>query len=182
MTGANAGTGTFSLVLDTSDHDKTSVGVAATATSYSVESDGRIALNFTTGTTARQLTGYLDGASNGYVIERGSASGNAGLLEAQMAGPFSDLPGLFVFGSQFPQSSSPVTLLPVVYFSGGNLSAANGSGYLAMDATTGRGVGTFQITALGGAGTVLYIVNADKMIALRYGSSSQNGALEWLVK
>jgi hypothetical protein len=87
-----------------------------------------------------------------------------------------------VFGSQFAQSSSPVSLLPVVYLSGGNLSAANGSGFVAIDAATGRGAGSFQITALGGAATALYIVNADKMVALRFGSSSQNGAMEWLVK
>ena len=175
--------GTFSLLLDTADHAKIATAVAATATSYAVESDGRVSLNFTSGTTARQLTGYLDGTSNGYVVERGSSSGNAGLLEVQMAGPFTDtLPGLFVFGSQFPQSSSPVTLLPVVYLSGGNLSAANGSGYVAIDAGSGRGPGSFSVTALGGAGTLLYIVNADKMVALRVGSSSQNGALEWLVK
>lgn len=183
VSAANTASGTFSLVIDTAEREKAVAGVVATATSYSVESDGRVTLNFTSGTTARQLTGYLDATANGYVIERNSATGNAGLLEIQMSGPFSNsMPGIFVAGTQFPQSASPLALMPITYLSSGNISSASASGYVGMDETTGRGIGTLQISALGGISTALYIVNADKMVALRFGNNSQNAAMEWLVK
>lgn len=183
VSGANTSTGSFNLVLDTANQAKTEAGVNATATSYSVESDGRITLNFTTGGTARQLVGYLDGASSGYVVERNSPYGMAGLLEAQMSGPFqSTMAGLFVAGTQFPQSASPLALMPVTYLSAGNLSSSNATGYVAIDPTSGRGLGSLTLAGLGGVATALYIVNPDKMVALRFGSTSQNGAMEWLVK
>lgn len=183
LSGASSSAGTFSLVMDTADRDRGTAGVSATSTSYSIESDGRLTLNFTTGTTARQLTGYLDATANGYVIERNSSTGNAGLLEAQMAGPFSStMSGIFVSGTQFPQTSSPLALMPITYFSGGNISSTSASGYVGLDESTGRGIGSLQISGLGGVSTALYIVNADKMIALRFGNTSQNGAMEWLVK
>jgi hypothetical protein len=179
----DAAGGTFSLILDTANKDQTEASVSGTATSYGVESDGRTTLNFTTSGTARKLVGYLDATSNGYVIEINSSYGSAGLLEAQMSGPFSNgLSGLFVTGTQFPQSASPLSLLPVTYLSDGNITSSNASGYVAVDSATGRGVGSLTISGLGGVSTALYIVNPNKMVALRFGSTSQNGALEWLVK
>jgi hypothetical protein len=183
LSGASAATGSFSLVLDTANQAKTEASFEASATSYSVESDGRVTLNFTLNGATRQLLGYLDNASNGYLVERNSAIGAAGLLEAQMSGPFSStVSGLFVAGTQFPQSASPLALMPVTYLSGGNLTSSSASGYVAIDSASGRGLGTLTISGLGGVYTALYIVNPDKMVALRFGSNSQNGAMEWLVK
>jgi hypothetical protein len=183
ISGANTSTGAFNMVLDTANHSTTEAGVVPTATTYSVESDGRVTLNFTTGTTVRQLIGYLDAASNGYVVERGSSTGNAGLLEAQMAGPFSStVDGLFVAGTQFPQTASPLALMPVTYLNSGNITSSSASGYVAVDSVTGRGLGSLSITGLGGVATALYIVSPTKVLLLRFGSTSQNGAIEWLIQ
>jgi len=181
LASANATTGTLDLIIDTADREKTSSGISVTGASYAVEADGRASLNFTAAGTARQYTLYLDGIASGYLIERGTANGGAGLLEAQAPGPFSrSMPGLFVSGTQFPQGATPIALLPSVYISGGSISSSSASGFAALNQTTGRGTGNFQITGIGGDTMVLYVVGPAKAIMMRYGSSTQNAAMEWL--
>jgi len=183
ISGVNAATGTFNMVLDTANHAGIDASVAPTATTYSVETDGRITLNFTAGTVQRQLIGYLDAKSNGYVLERGSSTGSTGLIEAQMAGPFaSTANGLFVSGTQFPQTASPLALLPANYLNAGNIYSSAASGYVGIDPATGRGLGSLRISNLGGVATGLYIVNPNKIVLLRFGSPSQNGAIEWWIQ
>jgi hypothetical protein len=174
-------TGTANLVVDTADRDKATSSISVTGATYSVESDGRASLSYATGGTTRQYTLYLNGTASGYLIERGGGTGAAGLLEAQAAGPFSrSLPGLFVAGTQFPQGATPMALLPTIYISGGSISAGSASGFVALNQSTGRGAGNFNITGVGGDTMVLYVISPAKAIMLRYGSSNQNAALEWL--
>jgi len=141
--------------------------------------DGKT-LTLVAGTTTRHFVGYLDGVSNGYLLESGGNHGAAGLLEAQVAGPYnSTIPGLFIGGTQFAQDAGPMVLLPAVHFSAGSFSASQGSGYYAMDAASGRGLGTISITGLGSAIFVVYQVAPDRVRTMRFGTISRSGTVEW---
>ena len=72
-----------------------------------------------------------------------------------------------------------MVLLPAVHFSGGSFSASQGSGYYAMDAATGRGLGTISITGLGSAIFVVYQVAPDRVRTMRFGTISRSGTVEW---
>jgi hypothetical protein len=182
LSNANSTSGTVDLLVDTADHALTSAASSISGASYSVEADGRSTLSYTAGGATRQFTLYLDGNANGYVIERGSSAGNAGLLEAQMSGPFNrTVPGLFVFGTQFPQSSSPLALLPAVYVSNGSILASSASGNVAINSATGRGAGTLAITGSSSEVIVLYVIQPSKIVVMRFGSTSRNAALNWMV-
>jgi hypothetical protein len=183
LSNASTGTGTLDLRLDTANKARALADVAITGASYTVESDGRATLGFTSSGAARSFALYLDGTANGYVVEKNSATGSAGLLEAQTAGPFANtLPGLFVLGTQYPQSLAPITLAPLLSFSGGVLSGNYVSGYYALDSATGRGVGTLSISGIGGSSMALYVVRPDRVVMLQFGTSNRDGALNWVEK
>ena len=80
---------------------------------------------------------YLDGVANGYVIELGTGSGNAGLLEAQYTPPGGTYPdtllGFFVAGTQFAQTAGPISLVPSYTLSFGTLSGTYSSGQFDVD-------------------------------------------------
>ena len=180
---ASTSAGTLYLRLDPAIKAEALAVVAITGASYTVDSDGRATLGFTSSGAARSFALYLDGTADGYVVEKNSATGSAGLLEAQAAGPFANtLPGLFVLGTQYPQSLSPITLAPLVSFSGGVLSGNYVSGYYALDAATGRAVGTLSIAGIGGSSMALYVVRPDRVVMLQFGTFNRDGALNWLEK
>jgi hypothetical protein len=180
LSGANSTTGAISFLLDTADRGSTATGLTSTAGIYNVETDGRVTLNATISGAARTFTLYLDAASNGYVLERAAATGNTGLLEAQMAAPFNrSLPGQFVSGSQFPQSSAPVIMAPSNFISSGSITSGSSSGFAAISTSTGRGIGQLTTTGLAGTSIAFYIVQPNKAVVLRFGNSSQNATIEW---
>jgi hypothetical protein len=124
---------------------------------------------------------YLTGPASGYLVESGSASGNAGLIEAQAPGPFStSVPGLFVSGLQYPQAEAPIVLMPAVQMSGGSFTAAYANGYFSMDSVTGRGVGALTISGIGVGTYTFYIVRPDKVLALRMSTPFTSAGLSWL--
>lgn len=180
ISNANTAAGTADLLIDRAEHSSGSLAQAHTGATYAVESDGRFTLSYTSAGTTRHFVGYLDGASNGYLLETGGSSGAAGLLEAQMAGPFdSTIPGLFIGGTQFAQDSGPMVLMPAVHFSGGAFSATQGSGYYAMDATTGRGLGTISVTGTGSSVFVVYQVAPNHVRTLRFGNVTRSAMVDW---
>jgi hypothetical protein len=182
MSNVNTAAGTADFSIDRAEHASGALAEAYTGAHYLVDADGRFTLTLTlaASTTTRHFVGYLDGVSNGYLLETGGNHGAAGLLEAQMAGPFNGtIPGLFIGGTQFAQDAGPMVLLPAVHFSGGSFSASQGSGYYAMDAATGRGLGTISITGLGSAIFVVYQVAPDRVRTMRFGTISRSGTVEW---
>jgi len=183
LSNASSSAGTLDLKLDTADRATALADVSINAASYAVDSDGRATLNFTNSGAARSFVLYLDSSANGYVVEKNSASGNAGLLEAQAAGPFANtLPGPFVFGTQFPATAGPITLAPLVGFSGGTLSGNYVTGYYSLDSGTGRGVGTLSIPGIGSSSMALYVVRPDKVVLLQFGTTNRDGSLNWIEK
>ncbi len=180
ISNANAAAGTADLRIDRAEHSSGALAQAYPGALYAVESDGRYTLSFMVGTATRHFVGYLDSTSNGYLLETGGTTGAAGLLEAQMAGPFnSTIPGLFIGGTQFAQDAGPMVLLPAVHFSAGSFSAAQGSGFYAMDATSGRGIGTLSVTGTGSSVFVIYVVAPDRVRTLSFGNVSRSATVAW---
>lgn len=183
LSNASAATQTLDVKLDTANRATADAGASVSGAAYAVDSHGRATLGFTLGGASRSFALYLDGTSNGYVVEKGSTNGSAGLLEAQSAGPFdTGLPGIFVFGTQYAQSPGPMTLAPIIAFSSGVMSGSYVTGYYSLDGATGRGTGTLAITGQGTASMVLYVVRPDRVLALQFGASNRSGTLNWIEK
>ena len=183
LANANTAAHTLDLTLDTSDQSTQTADVQITGASYGVDANGRSTLSFTASGTPRSLVLYLDGLANGYVVEKNSTTGNAGLLEAQAAGPYSGtLPGLFLYGTQYPRSLGPIAMLPIVNFSSGVMSASYGNAYYSLDSTTGRGVGTLSLSGIGSSAMSMYVVRPDRVVLLQYGFSTRGGTINWVDK
>jgi hypothetical protein len=180
FSGANPTAGTINLLLDTANIAVNTYGQVVSGATYAVRADGRTTLSYTSGGTTRNFVLYLTGPASGYVIETGSTSGNAGILEAQAPGPFSTtVPGMFVSGIQFPEDEAPMVLMPSVHMTEGSFTASYANGYFTMDSTTGRGVGTLTISGIGIGTYTFYIVRPDKVLALRMSTPYTSAGLAW---
>jgi hypothetical protein len=174
---------TLTVTLDSAVHASATINKIFTLAAYDVTASGRATLTYTDGTTSRSFVLYLDSPDNGYVVELNSPQGSAGLLEAQVAGPFSGtLPGVFVYGTQFAQDPGPVTLLPLVTIASDVISSGSGTatGNVGLDPATSRGIGFF--TSAGNAQTVIvsYEVSPGQVRVLRFGLRLTAAALEFL--
>ncbi len=182
---------TVSAVLDTSDQDTDTANVNYTGQPYTVASSGRGTLSITgpgslTGAAVnRNFVFYLDGVADGYVIEQGSGSGNAGLLEAQYTPPGGTYPdtllGFFVAGTQFAQTPGPISLVPSYTLSFGTLSGTYSSGQFDVDTATGRGFGTITQTGVETQSAALYLVTPTKMDIMTFGTITTDGVISWLI-
>jgi hypothetical protein len=138
-------------------------------------------MSFTSAGTTRNFVLYLTGPSSGFLIEPGSTSGNAGIIEAQAPGPFStSVPGLFVSGLQYPQDQAPIVLMPAVHMAEGAFTASYANGFFTMDSTTGRGVGSLTVSGIGVGVYTFYIVRPDKVLALRMSTAFTSAGLAWM--
>jgi hypothetical protein len=182
----NATAGTLDAVLDTSNHDSDAAGVAYTAQRYAVESSGRGTLSLSIQGTTRNLVYYLDGIGSGYVLEHGSPAGSAGLLEAQYtppAGVYPDtLPGLFVGGTQYPQTPGPIVLVPGLGLSFGVLSSTYSSGLFAIDTSNGRGFGSLSQSGIASTPAVMYVVSPTKLDVMAFGTIQVDGTILWIIQ
>jgi hypothetical protein len=173
---------TLTATFDIANHVTNTAGTADTAAAYSVASDGRATFDFNDTTTTHHYVAYLDGTDDGFVVEPVSTAGTAGLLEAQVAGPYLiNLPGVFVYGSQYAQDPGPITLLPLFSFSSGTISSGNGiaSGSIGLDTATGRGPGV--ITVAGGSSAIsTYQVDAHHVRVLRFGVRLTSPVIEFI--
>jgi hypothetical protein len=158
---------------------------------YSVAANGRAVLSFvdtlSTPATTRQFVIYLDDISDGYIIENGSSTGNAGQVFAQVQQPYpSTIDGAYIGGSPFQPSAGPLSLLPQTELTGGVVGSEYANGQFAINTTTGRGFGTFAVTGdqslLSTDYAVMYLlqnnpVGGGRFILIRMGSRYKNGGL-----
>lgn len=193
LSNANTIGGTVDVMLDTSDLTNNTAGQLYSAQSYSVAANGRGTLTLaSTGTAARSFAFYLDGTSNGYLVEQGSTSGNAGFLEAQFQGPYPEPPptgifpptmqNAFVSGTAYPQASGPITLNALAYLNYDALSSNFINGSFAIDPASGRGLGTITESGVGTNSAAIYIVSPIKMDMLRFSTLQVNGTMEWMIQ
>jgi hypothetical protein len=182
LSAANTTAQTITATFDIANHASNSVAKADTAATYTMSADGRATFTFNDGTTTHNYVAYLAGPEDGYVVEPVSAAGVAGLLEAQIAAPYtSTMPGVFIFGSQFVEDPGPVTLLPTFGFNSGQISSGNGiaSGSIGIDTTTGRAIGTLSVAG-GTTIVVSYQVDANRVRMLRFGQRLQSPVIEFI--
>jgi hypothetical protein len=184
LSGADSGAGTVNLVLDSADQSNDTDNVLYSSQAYSVAANGRGTLSLI-GASTRNFVFYLDGVSNGYLLEQGSSAGSSGLLELQVppAGGFTNtLTGDFVGGTQSAMSNGPITLLSLMEVAYGSLSSDAESGSFAID-STGRGFGTVSLQGVGNTADVLYIVSPTKVDLMNFGTPNGiNGSISWLVQ
>ena len=192
LSNASSSAGTIDLTLDTSDQAIDIASEAFSAQSYSVAASGRGTLAVADTSSARSFAFYLDGTANGYIVEHGSAAGSAGFLEAQFQGPYPSPPpsgifpptlqNAFVSGTGYPQASGPITLNALLYLNYDALSSNFINGSVAIDPTTGRGLGTITESGVGSNAVSLYIVSASRMEMLRFGTRAVNGTIEYIIQ
>jgi hypothetical protein len=184
LSGASPGAGTVNLVLDSSAGSTDADNVSYTGQSYTLAANGRGTLAIAAAGATRNLVFYLDGTSDGYLLEQGSTSGNTGLLELQTppAGGFTDtLPGEFVGSTQWTMATGPVTLQSLMELAYGTLSSNYENGDLAMD-STGRGFGRVTLDGVATTADVLYIVSPTKMELMNFGTpNGTNASISWLL-
>ncbi|HTT05614.1 MAG TPA: Ig domain-containing protein [Steroidobacteraceae bacterium] len=184
LSGADTGAGTVNVVLDSSDQSTDTDNVPYASQAYSVAANGRGTLSLI-GASTRNFVFYLDGVSNGYLLELGSSSGNSGLLELQIppAGGFTDsLSGAFVSGTQFAMANGPITLQSLEELTFGSLSGDYQSGTFAID-STGRGFGTVLLNGVATTADVLYIVSPTKVDLMNFGTpNGVNSSISWLIQ
>ncbi len=178
--------GTVDITLQSSDQGAIASDTLTTSQSYTVDpASGRGTLTLVNGTVTRNFVIYFDGLADGYLVEVGSASGNAGLLEAQSVpvGGFSaTLPGVFIGSTQYAQAPGPIILIPQLSLSYGSLSGTYASGTFAIDPSSGRGLGAITETGIGSLASAFYIVSPTKIDLLQYSTRATNGAILWLVQ
>lgn len=179
LSGASSASGTLNLLLDQTAQGTSSLATAYTG-AFSVDTHGYGAVTLTAGSTNRQLAVYLDGTSNGYVVEHGSVDNNAGLLEVQSGTFDNTLAGQFIASTQAPVVEGPLSLLPVVTLRNGIISATYASGYFYLDNSTGRGLGSLTTTAIGTDAIAFYELDASDVRVLRFGSTTaRNPMIDW---
>ena len=183
----DAASATLDAVLDTSDQDIDYAGVLYTAQKYAVDAGGRGTLTLSVaGSPTRSFAFYLDGIADGYVVETGSGSGNAGLLEAQYtptAGVYPDtLPGLFVGGTQYAQTPGPIILASQMTLSFGQISSNYTSGQFGVDPTSGRGFGSLTESGISSTDAALYVVSPTKVDVMTFGTFRVDGTILWLIQ
>ncbi len=178
--------GTVNLVLDAANEVTDTDDVLYNAQSYSVDPTGRGTLTLSQDGTTRPLVFYLDGVSDGYIIDPASTAGEVGLLEAQTVpanGTFSDTyDSQFVGDTQWPQTDGPVALQPTVQLEYGTLSSSYLSGNFAIDPASGRGFGLATLTGVGETADVLYVVSPTKIDLLNFATPTGiNGSITWMI-
>ncbi|HXO56169.1 MAG TPA: hypothetical protein VN866_06420, partial [Mycobacterium sp.] len=183
----DAAAGTLDAVLDTSDQDFDYAGVLYSAQKYAIDASGRGTLSLSVaGSVTRNFAFYLDGIANGYVVETGRGSGNAGFLEAQYTptgGVYSDtLPGLFVGGTQYAQTPGPIILASQMSLSFGQISSNYTSGQFGVDPTSGRGFGSLSEAGISSTDAALYIVSPSKIDIMTFGTFRVDGTILWLIQ
>jgi hypothetical protein len=181
--------GTLNVQLDETIQATNEIGEYFPGAAYSVAANGRAVVSFpdTVTNSTRQFVIYLDDVSDGYIIETGSATGNAGQVFAQIQQPYpSTIDGAYIGGSPFQPSAGPLSLLPQTELTGGVVGSEYANGQFAIDSTTGRGFGTFAVTGdqslLATDYSVMYLlqnnpVAGGRFILIRMGSRYKNGGL-----
>jgi hypothetical protein len=192
LSNANSGAETIDAVLDTSELQTETAAETFSAQSYTIGPSGRGTLALADTNGARSFVLYLDGTSNGYLIEQGGSSGSVGFLEAQFQGPYPSPPASgifpstmqngFVSGTAYPQASGPITLNALLYLNYDAISSNYINGSVAIEPTSGRGLGTITESGVGTNSVALYIVSPHKMDMLRFSTRSINGTIESIIQ
>ena len=178
--------GTLNATLDITDQNTELISQPFTAQSPTITPNGRGMVTLSNGTSTYVLVFYLDGISNGYLVQQNATDGSGGLLEAQYPMPAAGFPtslnGYLVGGTQFAMAPGPITLNPLATLAFGNLTSNFTNATFYIDTTTGRGLGTLTQTGVGVQPAALYIVSPTKLDILRFSTRGVDGNIDWLIQ
>jgi hypothetical protein len=170
--GFNSGAGMFNLQVDSVAGGVASLNQTISGVTYSIASNGRATMSYTSGAKTRNFVLYLDAMNDGYILDD-SGSVGFGFFEAQAAGPFTNasLNGTFQGGTWFPPvSRSPNTVAAITLNNGGISGALTGT--YTVD-SFGRGTGTVDLPLFGSNDVVFYVVGPNNFYIM--GSDATTG-------
>jgi hypothetical protein len=166
-----------------------------TSQPYSIAANGRGTMTLASTLTNYNynLVFYLDGTSNGYVVQQSASfgttpiiNGSGGLLEAQYPMPAGGFPstftGYFVGGTQFAMAPGPITLNPLATVSFGTLTSNFTNAVFYISPGNGRGVGTLTQTGIGVQPATIYIVSPTKLEVLRFSTRGVDANIDWMIQ
>jgi hypothetical protein len=176
---SNAGAATVDVDVDTGG-ETTSARLQSTGAALTVETDGRVVVATSDG--KRRWVAYLDGPSNGYLVETTAPGNGFGLLEKQAATLFTNTDiAAFVSSTQFGEAHSTLLLAPALFMAGGSMSNPVTATY-AFDAN-GRGAAVSGTNYFGGTSVVMYSVSTNRVLVMGTGGTTRlptGPAISWL--
>jgi hypothetical protein len=168
--GFNSGAGTFNLQFD-----QVSGGVANliqnSAATYSVASNGRTTISYTSGGNTVNYVYYLDSANDGFILGESGKAAEFGFFQPQTSGPFTTatIDGTFSSGTFLPLAPASPNLVTEITLNNGTLSANTPAGALTGTYTvapSGRGTASVNLPALGGSNLVFYVIGPNSVAVM----------------
>jgi hypothetical protein len=166
----NSAAGTFNLQLDSVSGGVASLNQTITGATYSVATNGRATVSYTSGGKAANYVYYLDDANDGFILGLGNTA-EFGLFHPQAAGPLStaSINGTFASATFLPLVPSSPNLATEITLNNGNLSASTPSGALSGTysvAASGRGAASVNLPVLGGSDLVFYVISPSSVVLM----------------
>jgi len=160
--GFNSGAGTFNLQFDQVSGGVANLNQSATAT-YSVASNGRATVSYTSGGNTVNYVYYLDNSNDGFILGESSSAAEFGFFQPQAPGPFatSTINGTFASATFLPMVPASPNLATEITLNNGSISARTPTGALSGTYTvapSGRGTASVNLPVLGGNDLVLYVI------------------------
>jgi hypothetical protein len=158
--GFDSGTGTLDLQSDSVAGGVASLNQTISGAAYSVASNGRATLSYTSGANTRNFILYLDAMNDGYMVET-SNNVSFGFFEAQATGPFteSSINGKFAGGTWFPPVAASPNNSAGLALNNGIITGAV-TGTYSVD-SAGRGTASVNLPIFGSKDLVFYIVGSN---------------------
>ncbi len=168
--GFDGNSGTFNLLFDNVSGGVANLNQTVTGATYSVASNGRATVSYTSGGETREYVYYLDNVNDGYILGLDN-SAEFGFFQPQASGPFNtaSVNGTFAMGTFFPSLPGSPNLTTEVTLNNGNLTASAPSGALSGTysiTAAGRGTATVNLPVLGGNDLVLYVIDSQSVVLM----------------
>jgi len=168
--GFDSDAGTFNLQFDNVSGGVSKLNQTVTGATYSVASNGRATVSYTSGGSMQNYVYYLDGANDGYILGLGNTA-EFGFFQPQAAGPFTaaTINGAFASATFLPLVPASPNLATEITLNNGNLSANTPSGALTGTysvAASGRGTASVNLPVLGGKDLVFYVIGPASVVMM----------------
>lgn len=168
--GFDSSAGTFDLLFDNVSSGVANLNQTITGATYSVASNGRATVSYTSGGNTLNYVYYLDNTNDGYILGLGNTA-EFGLFQPQAAGPFSTstISGSFAAGTFLSLTPASPNLATEITVNNGSIFASTPSGALSGTytvAASGRGTATVNLPVLGGNDLVFYVIGPNSLVVM----------------
>ena len=168
--GFNSGAGTFDLQFDQVSGGVANLSQSAAAT-YSVASNGRTTVSYTSGGNTVNYVYYLDSVNDGFILGESGNAAEFGFFQPQAGGPFTTatINGTLSSATFLPLTPASPNLATEITLNNGTLSANTPAGALSGTYTvapSGRGTASVNLPVLGGSNLVFYVVGPGNVVVM----------------